>query len=210
MKKIERPQNAGMPKTQTEGDENEKSWVENVKHRLDGVDFGENIKIATQCKLPYAQEVIKYYKKDNELRPGNINSQNVYETDLMIYEEIDNTINPRVVIEAKLSRLNTHEPIIYSHKALQHKSVTPYLRYGIMIGNIKDLPRRLFRHGVNFDFMISFKNYNLTEHELSIFVELLVKEVRFSRQIEEMLFDRRKSTTKHYFVMQKMLSLDEI
>jgi len=193
---------------------NEIAWVESVKHRLGGADFGKNLKIVTQCKLPYAQEVIKYYKVDNELRPSNINSENSmsFETDFMIYEEIDTIIKPRIVIEAKLSNITTHDAITYSYKAVQHKSVTPYLRYGIMLGNRKHypLPGRLFRHGANFDFMISFKNYTLIESELSSFIELIFKEVQFSQKIEEILIDSRKSTRKRYFAMQKILCLDEI
>ena len=196
------------------GKMSEISWVESVKYRLDEVNFGKNIKIVTRCKLPYAQEVIKYCKVDNELRPSNVNSENSisFETDFMIYEEIDTIIKPRIVIEAKLSNITTHDAITYSYKAIQHKSVTPYLRYGIMLGNMKrsPLPGRLFRHGAHFDFMISFENYTLIEHELSAFIELIFKEVRFSQLMEEMLLDSRKSTKKRYFVMQKVLCLDEM
>ncbi len=65
-----------------------------------------------------------------------------------------------------------------------HKNVTPYIRYGIMLGNRKHypLPGRLFRHGTNFDFMISFKDFILSEDERIAFIDLIQKELK----LEEM------------------------
>ena len=137
-----------------------------------------------------------------------------YETDLLIYEEVQKQIKPRIIIEAKYLRpINTHDSIVYSHKATQHKAVTPYLRYGIMLGSMKQhhaLPGRLFRHGGNFDFMISFKGTELTSTEKDSLVSLINSEWSFSKQIEEMFSENRSRNRKRYFMLQNSLCLKEI
>ena len=86
-----------------------------------------------------------------------IRKHNGVETDLLVFEKTD-IIKPRIIIESKINSVTTHDAITYIYKAQTHKNVTPYIRYGIMLGNRKHypLPGRLFRHGTNFDFMISF------------------------------------------------------
>ena len=44
---------------------------------------------------------------------------------------------------------------------------------------------RLFRHGTNFDFMISFKGFVLSEYEKSILIELVKKEISYSRKLKK-------------------------
>lgn len=81
----------------------------------------------------------------------------MYETDLLIYEENERKRVPRVVIEAKFQKVTTHDAIIYSEKATEHKALMPFLRYGIMIGAMEEaeLPWRLVSHGSDFDFMFA-------------------------------------------------------
>ncbi len=43
---------------------------------------------------------------------------------------------PRVVVEAKLGKVTTNDAITYSQKASTHRAVHPYLRYGIMLGDL--------------------------------------------------------------------------
>ena len=135
-----------------------------------------------------------------------------FETDLVIYEEKASQIKPRVIIEAKLGKVSTHDAITYSYKAEKHKYITPYLRYGIMIGDRKhySLPGRLFRHGTNFDFMFSFTGVYPSPDEWKIFTAMLKKEIKYSIQMEEMLHESRKKDRKHYFMLQKQLVLQEL
>jgi hypothetical protein len=81
-----------------------------------------------------------------------------------------------------------------------------------MIGNREHypLPGRLFRHGANFDFMISFQKEKLSKTEKTVFAKLLKKELLYSQQIEEVLLESRSSNRKRYFVMQKELKFIEI
>jgi len=186
-------------------DENE--WVEYVSNFLTLTNLSENIKVDTLKKLPYAREILEY---DLNFKPSQEFSMK-FETDLLIYEELDNVIKPRIIIEAKLAAITTHDAITYSYKAQSHKTITPFIRYGIMIGRREHypLPGRLFRHGTNFDFMISFQKEELDTIEKMAFVDLIKKELSYSRQLEEMLLNSRSSNRRRYFVMQKALRLIE-
>lgn len=159
-------------------------------------------------KVPYAQEILSY---DSELKESSEHVM-AFETGLFIYEKVKDIIKPRIIIEAKVDNVSTHDAITYSYKAQSHKNVTPYIRYGIMLGNRKHypLPGRLFRRGTNFDFMISFKGYELSEYEVSSFVELIKKEISYSKNIEEMLYESRCKDRKRYFMLQKELKLEEM
>ncbi|MDR0477904.1 MAG: hypothetical protein LBH14_08235 [Desulfobulbaceae bacterium] len=187
---------------------NEKEWVESVRDFLLSMNFSANIKIDTMKKLPYAREILQY---DLNFVPSQESSME-FETDLLIYEQVDNVIKPRIIIEAKLLTITTHDAITYSYKAQNHKTITPFIRYGIMIGRRRHypLPGRLFRHGTNFDFMISFQKEELDTNEKTAFVDLLKKELGYSCQLEEMLLNSRSSNRRRYFVMQKALSLIEL
>jgi len=187
---------------------NEKEWAESVKEYLSSVLLSETVKIETLTKIPYAKEVLEY--KLNFKPSLEVNMK--FETDMLIYEQIDGVIKPRIIIETKLKRVTTHDAIVYSYKAQNHKTITPFIRYGIVIGNRKHypLPGRLFRHGTNFDFMISFQKEELNATEKKTFVDILRKELNYSQQLEEMFFNNRSKSRKHYFVLHKELSLKEI
>jgi hypothetical protein len=186
----------------------ENEWTASIGELLRQCNIGENIYFDTLKKVPYAQEILSY---DSELKESSEHVM-AFETDLFIYEKVEDIIKPRIIIEAKVDNVSTHDAITYSYKAQSHKNVTPYIRYGIMLGNRKHypLPGRLFRHGTNFDFMISFKGYELAEYEVTSFIDLIKKEISYSKNIEEMLYESRSKDRKRYFVLQKELKLEEM
>ncbi len=81
-----------------------------------------------------------------------------------------------------------------------------------MIGDLRHhpLPGRLFRHGTNFDFMISFAKTEPDTYEWRSFTEMIIKEVEFSRVMEEMLHENRHKDRKHYYMLQKQLVTKEM
>jgi len=187
----------------------ENQWVESIKEYLSSIKLPDNIKVDTLKKLPYTSEIIEYkINFKTYRRPPNM----LFETDLLIYEQTDDIIKPRIIIEAKLSKITTHDAIVYSYKAQNHKTITPFIRYGIIIGDRghHPLPGRLFRHGTNFDFMMSFQKEEISKEEKKVFVNLIEKELRYSKQTEEMLYESRNANRKHYFVLQKELHLIEM
>lgn len=190
---------------------NEKQWVEYivVTKLNENYFFSQpHLEILPAFKLPYADEVRKY-KKDT---PQSRHTQ-PFQTDMLVREIDDQGMwTPRVVIEAKLFRITTHDAITYSQKAATHKGVHPYLRYGIIIGDRKNhpLPGRLIRHGAHFDFMLSWVQLEPTEEELKSLIGLIKAEVKASQDLEEIIYQSRKKDRKYYTLYHKPLVLDKI
>ena len=185
----------------------ENEWTKKICDKLKPLLKKSGLYADTLQKMPYSQEIVGYSEdwKPNYMEPTR------FETDLVIYEKAEGKIIPRVIVEAKLGSVSTHDAITYSYKAEKHKNITPYLRYGIMIGDRKhySLPGRLFRHGTNFDFMISFSAIDPKKNEWATFTEMLLKEVEYSRTMEAMLHDSRSKGRKHFYMLQKQLVLKE-
>jgi hypothetical protein len=55
----------------------------------------------------------------------------------------------------KYGRVTTHDAIVYSYKAECIKRVYPFCRYGMVIGDTKNIPGRVLRHGRQFDFVLA-------------------------------------------------------
>lgn len=54
-----------------------------------------------------------------------------FQTDLCIFERVEDVLLPRVVLEFKTS-VTTHDILTYSTKAEKHKTIYPNLRYGLV------------------------------------------------------------------------------
>ncbi len=160
-------------------------------------------------RIPYANMITSYTMEEGKWEPNELVSS-LFETDLVVYENISGIIKPRVVVEAKIKSATTHDAITYSYKAQKHKEITPYLRYGIMLGaqGNYSLPVRLFRHGANFDFMFSFEGEEPTAEEWMYFLGMIKREVDYSRKMESILNESGKKDRKHYFMIQKQLFME--
>lgn len=188
----------------------ENEWTKSICELLKQQDLGENIYVDVLKKIPYAFEISAF---DEEWK---VNEENVdktsFETDMVIYEKANGKIVPRVIVESKIGTVNTHDAITYSHKAMYHKNVIPFVRYGIMLGDRETypLPGRLFRHGINFDFLFSFVDCIPSEKETAMFIEMLKREIKYSCQIEEILSNSRSRGRKRYYMLQKEFHLEEM
>ena len=188
----------------------ENDWTKSICELLQKQDLGDNIYIDVLKKIPYAFE-ISSFNRDWEVESENFRETS-FETDMVIYEKYNDRIVPRVIIESKVGTVSTHDAITYSHKAMYHKNVIPFVRYGIMLGarETYPLPGRLFRHGTNFDFLFSFVDYLPSKKEVSTFVEMVKKEITYSRQFEEILTNSRSRNRKRYYMLQKEFHLEEM
>jgi hypothetical protein len=168
---------------------NEVEWVEQMALQLKSQPWlsQDGLAVQTGLKLAYGCEIVTY---GSTIEPQVIS----FATDLAVTESSAERWKPRVVVEAKLGSITTHDAITYSQKAAAHRAVHPYLRYGMMLGDRKQypLPGRLYRHGAQFDFMISFRAETPTDIEMGMFVEVLKDEVAASRTLEKILYDSRK------------------
>ena len=188
---------------------NEIEWAKSVQELMSTrlKKYDSILSLHQGAQLPYASEIL-LYKEKSPIKHGETS----YETDLLVVENIDEeTWKPRVVIETKFARVSTHDAITYSEKAFTHKRVHPYLRYGILLGNRKHypLPGRLFRHGLYFDFMLSWAAETATEKEERSLLDILIDEVEASRNLEEILYNSRSSNRKKYIGLHKPLRLRE-
>lgn len=186
----------------------EKEWVRSIIANIEKLlrQTDDNIRVVDGYRLSYANEVLTY---DNDYKPDKQKSIG-YETDILVYEQLDNTTwKPRVVIETKLGSVTTHDAITYSQKAQAHKYVHPYLRYGILIGNREHhpLPGRLFRHGQHFDFMLSWKLYRADKKEIKRLVDILNDEIQASKTLDEILFNSRSKDRDKFTSLHRPLKL---
>ncbi len=78
-----------------------------------------------------------------------------FQTDLAIVKKERNS--PFVIIETKYGGFSSHDVLTYSTKALKHKEIYPYLRYGIVVGGKDKIDNRFFTHNVGFDFAVALK-----------------------------------------------------
>jgi hypothetical protein len=184
----------------------ESEWVDLIASRLRAASIGRRFEIATRRKLAYAHEITAYGETPTLKRRE-------YQTDIAILEAVgDRRWKPRVVVEAKVGNSRggmplTHDAITYSQKAAAHRAVHPYLRYGMMLGHRRHypLPGRLYRHGAQFDFMISFAAHEPTDEELRTFLGILKSEISASQTLEKILYESRLRTRDRYTVLHRRL-----
>ena len=190
----------------------ENEWTKSICNKIEKEIMNKGLCVETLRDIPYSQEILQYTKEDEDKWKVEYFKPTVFETDMVIYEKNNQFIKPRVIIESKIKSVSTHDAITYSYKAEKHKNITPYLRYGIMLGDRENhpLPGRLFRHGTNFDFMFSFAGMIPTKEEWDSFVNLITNEVNYSKILEEMLHESRKKDRKHYYLLEKQLVLKEL
>ena len=184
----------------------EVEWVESIAEHLRRSRLGRStgIGIRTGLRLAYGHEIAGYRKDRADVRTST------FQTDLVVLEyDSAGDWKPRVVVEAKIDSITTHDAITYSQKANEHRSVYPYLRYGVMLGNRKNhpLPGRLYRHGTQFDFMISFVGTRLTRTESKGLGELLSEEIEASRLLEKLLYESRKRGRDRYWLFRRRLEV---
>lgn len=109
-----------------------------------------------------------------ELQPSDYaepkRGQLAFQTDLLIR----NDKVPLVAIEVKYGNFSTHDVLTYSTKAMKHKEVYPYLRYGLVIGDKHKIDKRFFTHNAGFDFAVAMGS---AERDMKELIEIVKKEV---------------------------------
>ncbi|MEQ8531611.1 MAG: hypothetical protein RIB86_07150 [Imperialibacter sp.] len=186
---------------------NEGEWVKSIVGNIEASlrTVNDNLRVTDGKKLPYSSEVITY--QNDQPHSQNFIS---YETDVLVYEQLNDTEwKPRIIIEAKIDSVTTHDAITYSQKAQTHKNVHPYLRYGILLGNRKHhpLPGRLFRHGQHFDFMASWKGFTADANEWDGLIDILTSEYEASVALDEIIFNSLSRTREHFTSLHRPLKL---
>lgn len=181
----------------------EREWCESVCAKLTSAvrklsRLAESrLTVSTSTRLAYALEAMHYPAK-GDLIPRST----YYQTDILVRETFeDGRWIPRVVIEGKLGRIGTHGALTYSQKAATHKHVHPYLRYGILIGNLASgIPGRLVRHGAYFDFMAVWAGREATRKEWSQLIDTVEEELDTSCKLQELFTNPHAAKGKYRFL----------
>ena len=190
----------------------EREWVEDLGTKLEtGLQHvsikGTRVRVACHRKLAYAHEIFGYEGGGN----GAVNV-NDYQTDILVFDEAaEGRWVPRVVVESKLGRVTTHDALTYSTKAAAHKQVHPYLRYGILIGDLGEdaVPGRLLRHGAHFDFMVTWATAEPDDDRWCDLTDLLGQEIKASRKLQRLLADTRSRERLRYSMIHRPLRLKQ-
>ena len=115
-----------------------------------------------------------------------------FQTDLCVFEDKTPDIAiPRVVIEFKTT-ITTHDVLTYSAKAVKHKQIYPYLRYGVLASSEKNIPGRVFTHNEGLDFFAAVAELQESEFK-SFFTSLLQAEIESSKRLEAIIFGTVKT-----------------
>lgn len=120
-----------------------------------------------------------------------------FEQDVLIYEETRDghtSLIPRVIAEVKLKRVTTHDAIVYSEKARRIRRIYPFVRYGLILADMKSIPGRVLRLGEEFDFIEVIGN-PLSPSDLKQCRELFKSELDTSRELSKILFGNKKITS---------------
>ncbi|NLJ06951.1 MAG: hypothetical protein GX437_04695 [Sphingobacteriales bacterium] len=84
---------------------------------------------------------------------------------------------PFVILELKKGQPNTHEILTYSQKAEMIKTIFPYCQFLFLIlGNVS---ARTYRHGINFDTVISLQDVN-NDEEIKNLKKTLLKHFKIA------------------------------
>jgi len=80
-----------------------------------------------------------------------------YQADIVVREK--NGKVPLVAVELKCGAgagYTTHDVLTYSAKAMRHKELYPYLRYGMAIAGARPIGRKFFITNKALDFVVAF------------------------------------------------------
>ncbi len=121
-----------------------------------------------------------------------------FEQDILVFEKVGRTpsdtstsIVPRVITEVKLERVTTHDAITYSEKARRIRTIYPFVRYGLILGQMDKIPGRVLRLGQEFDFITVISHPIPAEMIQKLFAE----EVQASKNLGAILSGKKKVTS---------------
>ncbi len=119
-----------------------------------------------------------------------------FEQDLLVFEEASGghtSVIPRIVAEVKFGAVTTHDVIVYAEKADRIRRVYPYVRYGFVLGGMRNIPGRVLRLGQRFDFIVAVDE-RLTQEGVNAFASLMREEAEASVALSDALFGKVKLT----------------
>lgn len=112
-----------------------------------------------------------------------------FEQDILVFERVQGgqtSIIPRVIAEVKLGRVTTHDTLTYAEKARRIRVVYPFVRYGLVLGEMISIPPRALRLGQEFDF-ITVVSATASSADIERIGALFAEELQASRNLGQIL-----------------------
>jgi len=122
-----------------------------------------------------------------------------FQTDLLVKH---NNI-PLVAIEVKYGRFTTHDILTYSTKALKHKEIYPYLRYGLLIGGTTIIYNRFFTHNAGFDFALAIENTG--DENINYFLKIVKEQLDSAQKLLNILKIKNRTKLFHTKVITERI-----
>jgi len=117
-----------------------------------------------------------------------------FEQDILVFERVQNgqtNIIPRVIAEVKLGRVTTHDTLTYAEKARRIRVIYPFVRYGLILGEMSSIPPRALRLGQEFDF-ITVMSASASQAEVERLGAVFNEELQASRDLGMILSGRKR------------------
>ena len=172
-----------MPLAMTEHD-----WIASVRSRL--TEALPDLTVEAERKRRYAQEIRDYEVPEpgTPLSLKGDESVGPFAVDLLVGEEVSASVwRPRVALEVKIG-ISPQDAGSDAQKAFLHKTVSPYLRYGVLLlGAAGDSRELLIPQKGHFDFVLSLPGMELTPPDIGTLAKLIRQEVGASRRLEELV-----------------------
>jgi hypothetical protein len=125
------------------------------------------------------------------IKRGNL----AFQVDILIKKKEGDIDIPLVAVEVKYGGFTTHNVLTYCTKALRHKEVYPWLKYGLIIGGKGKIDKRFFTHNSGFDFALAtIAISNLDQNELR---DLIYKQIKVAEQTLGILLKGKPKVRKY-------------
>jgi hypothetical protein len=134
---------------------------------------------------------LEYRPRDPKIAQRGIRGgKYAFRTDIAVGQERGVGFLPLVVIEVKYGGFHTHDVLAYSEKALKHKAIYPYLRYGLVDVGREYLLPKFFVHNVGLDFAIAIKDVD-DRNERQLLVNTVKEQIEAAQNLLE-VFEGKK------------------
>jgi hypothetical protein len=136
---------------------------------------------------------------DQYLKP--MRGHNAFQADIVVRSR-KNAV-PLVAIELKWKAFSTHDVLTYSSKAIRHKEIYPYLRYGFVVLGGMAITDKFFVHNVGFDFAFGIPDTKLGRAEL---LKCVKRQIKYSERIISISHGDDKNAIRKFETRLHMLS----
>ena len=184
----------------------EKNFKEKLQQKLDNILKNYNVEVKINKNLIYKVIVNENFEfKPNTPREPKRGSDYAFQTDLLIEDKNNNDL-PLVVIKTIICKSRNdptiNDIITYSEKALKHKEIFPYLRYGLVMGGRDDIPTRFFVHNKGFDFAYPLEDINDDDKSIKELAKIIEQQIKSARSLLNVFLKKTDKIKKFNVIVE--------